>query len=474
MLRIKNHILNIKNPNTGEYESVAAVAGESAYEIAVRNGYTGSEQEWLSDLDPSGNYCETSGSAKYAERLKMATAVGTQTKPVFFSASGVPSEIKYKLGDACEYGATDDPNCLANKLITTTALNAALQEIKDNNNTLITDEIAKIVTGAPEDLDTLKEISDWIGGHESDASAMNSAIKNKVDKIEGKGLSTNDFTNEYKDKLTNIANNATANVGTITGIRMNGASKGTSGVVDLGTVLTGGSQTSTSNADGGSNVYTFSDGTTMTIKNGSKGSTGPQGPQGPQGNTGATGAVGPTGPQGPQGNTGATGAVGPTGPQGPQGNTGATGNTGSVGPVGPTGATGAVGPTGAPGVNATTTATATDTRNGLMSYTDKINLSNLINNIGRVQITDISWDTVKSGSSINSGSSTKLTYGPCEPRGGGDHIAVIPIPYNGMILSSFTGTDDDTSMREYTLINASGAPHTANLKLLLISYKIIS
>ncbi len=62
--------------------------------------------------------------------------------------------------------------------------------------------------------------------------------------------------------------------GTLTGIKMNGASKGTSGVVDLGTVLTGGSQTSTSSADGGSNVYTFSDGSTITVKNGSKGSAG--------------------------------------------------------------------------------------------------------------------------------------------------------------------------------------------------------
>lgn len=29
----------------------------------------------------------------------------------------------------------------------------------------------------------------------------------KVDKIAGKGLSTNDFTNEYKDKLDNIGTN---------------------------------------------------------------------------------------------------------------------------------------------------------------------------------------------------------------------------------------------------------------------------
>lgn len=74
-----------------------------------------------------------------------------------------------------------------------------------------------------------------------------------------------------------IWNAKTSNTGTITGIKMNGTSKGTSGVVDLGTVLTGGKQSTTSTADGGSNVYTFSDGSTITVKNGSKGSTGANG-----------------------------------------------------------------------------------------------------------------------------------------------------------------------------------------------------
>lgn len=40
----------------------------------------------------------------------------------------------------------------------------------------VTTEIAKVVADAPEDLNTLKEMSDWIAGHENDASAMNSAI----------------------------------------------------------------------------------------------------------------------------------------------------------------------------------------------------------------------------------------------------------------------------------------------------------
>jgi len=41
-----------------------------------------------------------------------------------------------------------------------------------------------------------------------------------------------------KTKLDGIATGATANTGTITGITMNGVSKGTSGVINLGTVIT--------------------------------------------------------------------------------------------------------------------------------------------------------------------------------------------------------------------------------------------
>lgn len=40
----------------------------------------------------------------------------------------------------------------------------------------ISDKIAEVVSDAPESFNTLKEISDWIAGHEDDASAMNSAI----------------------------------------------------------------------------------------------------------------------------------------------------------------------------------------------------------------------------------------------------------------------------------------------------------
>lgn len=40
----------------------------------------------------------------------------------------------------------------------------------------VIDGVARIVAGAPEDFDTLKEMSDWISSHETSAAAMNSAI----------------------------------------------------------------------------------------------------------------------------------------------------------------------------------------------------------------------------------------------------------------------------------------------------------
>ena len=94
---------------------------------------------------------------------------------------------------------------------------------------------------------------------------------------------------------------------------------------------------------------------------GEKGDTGAQGPQGEKGDTGATGAVGPQGEQGPKGDTGPTGPQGPqgiqgpkgekgdTGEQGPQGIQGVKGDTGAQGPQGETGPQGERGPTGPQG-----------------------------------------------------------------------------------------------------------------------------
>ena len=68
----------------------------------------------------------------------------------------------------------------------------------------VTTEIAKVVDGAPESFDTLKEIATYIEEHQEVVDTLNAAIGNKVDKVEGKGLSTEDFTTALKNKLDNL------------------------------------------------------------------------------------------------------------------------------------------------------------------------------------------------------------------------------------------------------------------------------
>lgn len=106
-----------------------------------------------------------------------------------------------------------------------------------------------------------------------------------------------------------------------------------------------------------------------------QGPAGEQGPQGPQGEPGRDGEPGAAGPQGPKGDTGDTGPRGPkgdpgdTGPQGPKGDVGAAGSQGPKGDTGPAGAP------GTPGKNATIngvnalTFTATGGLNGTQSGT---------------------------------------------------------------------------------------------------------
>jgi len=61
--------------------------------------------------------------------------------------------------------------------------------------------IDELIGGAPETYDTLKEIADYIESHKDVVTALNEAIGNKVNKIDGKGLSAEDFTAALKTKL---------------------------------------------------------------------------------------------------------------------------------------------------------------------------------------------------------------------------------------------------------------------------------
>ena len=107
-------------------------------------------------------------------------------------------------------------------------------------------------------------------------------------------------------------------------------------------------------------AFTYSDFTPEQLESlrgpqGIQGKTGATGPQGPKGDKGDTGDTGPQGIQGPKGDRGDTGPqgiqgkTGATGPQGPKGDTGDTGPQGVQGPKGDKGDTGDTGPQGIQG-----------------------------------------------------------------------------------------------------------------------------
>lgn len=69
--------------------------------------------------------------------------------------------------------------------------------------------LSDLINGAPETADTLKELSDLIDANKDVIATLNDAIGKKVDKVDGKGLSANDFTTALLNKLNNIAAGAT-------------------------------------------------------------------------------------------------------------------------------------------------------------------------------------------------------------------------------------------------------------------------
>ena len=102
--------------------------------------------------------------------------------------------------------------------------------------TIAAEEVAKVVAGAPADFDTLKEIAEYIESDKTGAAqmvtkidananaisaeaqraqdaeaALRQAVEGKVDVVEGKGLSTNDYTTEEKSKLAGIESGAQKN-----------------------------------------------------------------------------------------------------------------------------------------------------------------------------------------------------------------------------------------------------------------------
>lgn len=129
-------------------------------------------------------------------------------------------------------------------------------DLRSGVKKMIDDRIGEVIDGAPEELDTLKEIATELEKNQSGVStiikAMNdkleakdlegyakttdidNKLKSKVSVVNGKGLSTNDFTDVDKQKLNNIEAGAQKNtVTSVNGMTGNVTIEAGSGNVDL-------------------------------------------------------------------------------------------------------------------------------------------------------------------------------------------------------------------------------------------------
>jgi hypothetical protein len=224
------------------------------------------------------------------------------------------------------------------------------------------------------------------------STAATTALATKVDKVSGKELSTNDYTTAEKTKLaaitgTNTGDQDLSAYATTTQL----ATKANAS--DVAASLA--TKVDKENGKGlSSNDYTTAEKIKLASITGDvAGPTGPAGPSGatgPQGPVGLQGATGPAGPAGPQGPIGLTGPAGPTGLTGPAGNDGAVGPQGATGPQGPIGLTGPAGPagpqgaTGAAGLPGAAGLLSSGTAAGNTPYWNGtqwvVNSSNLFNN----------------------------------------------------------------------------------------------
>lgn len=103
---------------------------------------------------------------------------------ILLAVSKMTDEQKQVLNSAL--ALIDDENISSEKTFSSEKINSQIE-------TVTTSKVAEIVANAPEDFDTLKEMSDWISEHTEDVSAMNSAILQNKNDIKTLQNASNDF-----------------------------------------------------------------------------------------------------------------------------------------------------------------------------------------------------------------------------------------------------------------------------------------
>ena len=152
-----------------------------------------------------------------------STLSSTSTNPVQNKVVNTALGNKVDKVDGKELSSNDFTDALLTKLngiatgATKVTVDTALSSTSANpvQNKAVYNAINDILTrvngmiaDAPEAYDTFKEISDFLSTHQTEYEALLAISNNKVDKVDGKELSSNDFTDALLTKLNGIADGA--------------------------------------------------------------------------------------------------------------------------------------------------------------------------------------------------------------------------------------------------------------------------
>lgn len=147
----------------------------------VKNAVAGN----LAGLDKDGNLVD---SGKSVTDFDEAGAANTAKTEVLGVIGTIPADAKAKtvveyIKEAIQTGSYDDSQIKSDIAANKGAIDTLNGTGDGSVKKAVADAVAKIVAEAPEAYDTLKEISDWITTHTSDAATMNSQINTNKDDI---------------------------------------------------------------------------------------------------------------------------------------------------------------------------------------------------------------------------------------------------------------------------------------------------
>lgn len=165
----------------GSIEGLGALASkdkvaESDLEATLATKINGKAN--VGTADDTSDMDTLKGAKKYAD--EKAAAVQTEVDALEAKVGAVSeSKTVVQMIEEAQEAATYDDTEIKSKVQANTDAIGVLNggaTVEGSVKKTVADEIAKVVAGAPESFDTLKELSDWIATHGQDAAEMNSAI----------------------------------------------------------------------------------------------------------------------------------------------------------------------------------------------------------------------------------------------------------------------------------------------------------